>query len=101
MQFENRKVVLFHGVADLRKGAVGLLAFVGRLEPGVWYFFSNRSRSLSSVCVEMKVGFGWRRNALIGVVSIGWKVRKDPVFCLLNKWLIYVLEVSKNIFKIF
>ena len=58
MQFENRKVVLFHGVADLRKGAVGLLAFVGRLEPGVWYFFSNRSRSLLK-CVCRDEGGIW------------------------------------------
>ena len=51
MQFENEKVILCHGVVDLRKGASGLLALVEAPETGVWYMFSNRRRSLIK-CVK-------------------------------------------------
>lgn len=46
MLFEGAKVVLCHGVVDLRKGAVGLLSLVPEPEPGTWYMFSNRTRRL-------------------------------------------------------
>ena len=49
MQFEDSKVVLFHGVVDLRKGAAGLVALVDDSEPHTWYLFSNRSRTLIEV----------------------------------------------------
>ncbi len=53
MVFENKKVVLCHGVADLRKGAAGLLSFLEIAEEGVWYLFSNRTRSLvKAVCLD-------------------------------------------------
>ena len=41
MQFEDSKVILFHGVLDLRKGAAGLLALVDDPEPHTWYLFSK------------------------------------------------------------
>ena len=46
MFFGDKKVVLCHGVADLRKGSAGLLALLGLYEVDVWYLFSNRQRSL-------------------------------------------------------
>jgi hypothetical protein len=46
MQFENTKIILCHGVADLRKGAAGLLSLMDQPERDTWYLFSNRSRSL-------------------------------------------------------
>jgi hypothetical protein len=52
MQFENSKVILFHGVVDLRKGGVGLMALVDNPQPGTWYLFSNRNRSLFK-CVRL------------------------------------------------
>lgn len=52
MQFDKSKIVLFHGVVDLRKGAAGLLALVDTPEPRIWYLFSNRTRSLMK-CVRL------------------------------------------------
>lgn len=52
MQFDKSKVVLFHGVVDLRKGGSGLIALVDDPEPETWYLFSNRSRSLMK-CVRL------------------------------------------------
>ena len=46
MLFEGDKVILCHGVVDLRKGAAGLLSLVPAPERGTWYLFSNRSRGL-------------------------------------------------------
>lgn len=46
MLFEGDKVILCHGVVDLRKGAVGLLSLIPEPEVGTWYMFSNRTRSL-------------------------------------------------------
>lgn len=46
MLFEGNKVILCHGVVDLRKGAVGLLSLIPEPEPETWYMFSNRTRSL-------------------------------------------------------
>jgi len=46
MQFENEKCILSHGIADLRKGALGLLGLIEAPERDVWYLFSNRSRTL-------------------------------------------------------
>ena len=51
MQFEGEKVILCHGVVDLRKGAPGLLALLEKPDVGVWYLFSNRRRSLVK-CVK-------------------------------------------------
>jgi len=52
MQFENSKVILFHGVVDLRNGGAGLMALVDDPQPGTWYLFSNRTRSLLK-CVRL------------------------------------------------
>ena len=52
MEFKESEVVLFHGVVDLRKGAPGLLGLVDNPKSGVWYLFSNRSRSLLK-CVRL------------------------------------------------
>ena len=46
MLFEGDKVVLCHGVVDLRKGAAGLLSLLEDPEVGTWYLFSNRTRRL-------------------------------------------------------
>ncbi len=46
MLFEGNKVILCHGVVDLRKGAEGLIGLVAEPEPGTWYLFSNRTRRL-------------------------------------------------------
>lgn len=46
MLFEGEKVILCHGVVDLRKGASGLLGLVPDAERGTWYMFSNRPRRL-------------------------------------------------------
>lgn len=46
MLFEGDKVILCHGVVDLRKGPAGLLALVPRPKTGVWYMFGNRRRTL-------------------------------------------------------
>lgn len=58
MQFEDSKVVLFHGVVDLRKGAAGLVALVDDPEPHTWYLFSNRSRTLMK-CVRLDRSGVW------------------------------------------
>lgn len=52
MQFKESKVILFHGVVDLRKGASGLIALIEDPHPGIWYLFSNRTRSLMK-CVRL------------------------------------------------
>ena len=55
MVFGDKQVVLCHGVADLRKGAAGLLALLELAQVDVWYLFSNRSRSLvKGVCLDSK-----------------------------------------------
>lgn len=46
MLFEGDKVILCHGVVDLRKGASGLLSLLDSPEAGTWYMFSNRTRRL-------------------------------------------------------
>ena len=58
MQFEGEKVILCHGVVDLRKGASGLLSLVPEVERGTWYMFSNRSRSLIK-CVRTDGSGSW------------------------------------------
>jgi hypothetical protein len=60
MQFNKSKVVLFHGVVDLRKGASGLMALVDDAEPGTWYLFSNRNSSLMK-CVHLDSSELWMR----------------------------------------
>jgi len=55
MLFGEKPVVLCHGVADLRKGASGLLSLLEIYEEDVWYLFSNRARSLvKAVRVDSK-----------------------------------------------
>lgn len=56
MQFEGKEVVICHGVVDLRKGALGLMALVTDAELGKWYLFSNRSRSLIKCVLTDKQG---------------------------------------------
>ena len=46
MLFEGEKVIVCHGVVDLRKSVAGLLALLEDPEPGTWYLFSNRTRGL-------------------------------------------------------
>ena len=58
MQFDQSKVILFHGVVDLRKGAAGLLALVDDPQPRTWYLFSNRTRSLIK-CVRLDRSGVW------------------------------------------
>lgn len=43
------KLVLIHGVVDLRKGVFGLVALLEDAQDGCYYFFSNRSRSLIKI----------------------------------------------------
>jgi hypothetical protein len=63
MQFGQSKVVLVHGVVDLRKGAAGLVVLVEVPQFGTWYLFSNRTRSLMKcVCLDRSgVWMGSRR----------------------------------------
>ena len=42
MLLEGDKVILCHGVVDLRKGAAGLLGLMPHPKRGTWYLFSNR-----------------------------------------------------------
>ena len=58
MQFKNEKVVLFHGVVDLRKGAAGLVSLIDAPEPHTWYLFSNRTRTLMK-CVRLDRYGAW------------------------------------------
>ena len=58
MRFEGEKVILCHGVVDLRKGASGLLSLVPEVERGTWYMFANRSRSLIK-CVRSDATGSW------------------------------------------
>ena len=58
MQFDKSKVILFHGVVDLRKSAAGLVALVDDPQPGTWYFFSNRTRRLMK-CVRLDRSGVW------------------------------------------
>lgn len=56
LKFEGRKVILLHGVVDLRKGAVGILALVPEVEENAWYMCSNRSRQLVKMVMRDKAG---------------------------------------------
>lgn len=58
MQFDQSKVILFHGVVDLRKGSAGLVALVDDPQPETWYLFSNRARSLMK-CVRLDRSGVW------------------------------------------
>ena len=58
MLFEGDKVILCHGVVDLRKGAAGLLSLISAPEPGTWYLFSNRTRRLIK-CVRTDGTGSW------------------------------------------
>ena len=53
---EGDKIYLVHGVVDLRRGAYGLLALIDESEEGVYYFFSNRSRTLIKVLYVDSLG---------------------------------------------
>jgi len=98
MQFENHKVVLFHGVADLRRGALGLLAFVGKVEPKVWYFFSNRSRSLLKCVCRDDSGI-WLATKRLDKGCFQW-IEKPVGTSVLNSQQVTVL-CSGNKQKIF
>lgn len=56
MIFSDEKVMVCHGVVDLRKGAVGLLSVVADVELGTWYLFSNRSRDLCKAVCRDRTG---------------------------------------------
>ena len=46
MLFDGDRVILCHGVVDLRRGAAGLLSLLEEPESGTWYLFSNRKLDL-------------------------------------------------------
>lgn len=64
MDISQEKVVLFHGVVDLRKGASGLLAVVGSVESDTLYLFSNRSRTLVKAVSRDATGISVRSRRL-------------------------------------
>ena len=43
---EVERIYVYGGVVDLRKGADGLRALIGKSEPEAFYVFSNRTREL-------------------------------------------------------
>ena len=58
MVFEGEKVIMFHGVVDLRKGVTGLLSLLEKPERGTWYLFSNRTRGLIK-CLRIDETGNW------------------------------------------
>lgn len=71
MLFEGEKVILCHGVVDLRKGASGLLGLLVKPESGTWYMFSNRRRSLIK-CVKHDGRGSWVATRRLGHGHFHW-----------------------------
>lgn len=71
MQFEGEKVILCHGVVDLRKGGSGLLALLDKPKAGVWYMFSNRRRNLIK-CVKTDARGTWVATRRLGRGHFYW-----------------------------
>ena len=71
MRFEGDRVILCHGVVDLRKGAAGLLALVEAPEVGAWYLFSNRRRTLIK-CVKTDGRGNWVASRRLGRGHFHW-----------------------------
>ena len=78
MHFEGEEVVICHGVVDLRKGASGLLALIKDVEPGKWYLFSNRSRSLIKCVFRDRQGV-WLSTRRLHQGSFRWLEKADGV----------------------
>ena len=101
MQFKDSKVVLFHGVVDLRKGAAGLVALVDDPEPHTWYLFSNRSRTLMK-CVRLdRSGERWERvdsnkdiiAGLSVVVALRFWMRMQQRICVRERNLKFTINL--------
>ena len=45
-RMEAERCYVYGGAVDLRKGAAGLIALIGKAEEEVLYVFSNRTRAL-------------------------------------------------------
>lgn len=60
---EAARCYVYGGVVDLRKGAAGLVALIGKAEEEVLYVFSNRTRELLKFVAVDKTGIwcGTRR----------------------------------------
>ncbi|HAV12493.1 MAG TPA: hypothetical protein DCX06_03200 [Opitutae bacterium] len=81
MQFKDSKVVLFHGVVDLRKGAAGLVGLIDNPEPQTWYLFSNRSRTLLK-CVRLDRSGVWMGTRRLKQGHYHWVERSRGSSCL-------------------
>jgi len=84
MQFDQSKVILFHGVVDLRKGAAGLVALVEDPKPGTWYLFSNRTRSLMK-CVRLDRSGVWMGSRRLKQSHYHWIERSQGTSVLTAK----------------
>ena len=65
---------MVHGVVDLRKGAYGLLGLIDDSDEGVYYFFSNRSRTLVKVLYMDSLGV-WLMTRRLSLGHFQWLER--------------------------
>ncbi len=96
MLFEGEKIILCHGVVDLRKGAAGLLALLDEPERGTWYLFSNRSRSLMKcLCTDGRGAWVASRRLNHGHVQWLERAAGSSVITLKNADRIAMGEAAK------
>ncbi|MFT5836585.1 MAG: transposase [Candidatus Azotimanducaceae bacterium] len=76
MQFEKTKIILCHGVANLSKGAAGLLSLINEPEREAWYLFSNRSRSLVKCVCRDRFGV-WATSRRLNNGRFQWIERAE------------------------
>ena len=81
MLFEGEKVILFHGVVDLRKGVTGLLSLLDQPEPGTWYLFSNRRRGLIK-CLRVDTTGNWLVSRRLKRGHFQWIERATASSCI-------------------
>jgi hypothetical protein len=74
MQFDQSKVILFHGVVDLRKGAAGLVALIEDPQLRTWYLFSHRTRSLMK-CIRLDRSGAWMSSRRLKQSHYHWVER--------------------------
>ena len=81
MLFEGEKVIVCHGVVDLRKGIAGLLALLEEPELGTWYLFSNRTRGLIK-CLRIDSTGYWLVSRRLKRGHFQWIERAAGLSCI-------------------
>jgi transposase len=89
-KLESRRCFVYGGVVDLRKGADGLRALVGKTDSEVLYVFSNRTRALLKFLSVDQTGV-WCGTVRLHHGSFVWpespagrqRLTRDELACLL------------------